>query len=272
MSDTLGDRMKAFEMAEAGRMLIPGLPIMCRLDGRSFSQFTKGLKRPYDERMSSLMCATAKFIAEETNAKIVYTQSDEISVVLYTDNLESQTFFDGRIQKLTSVIASMATAYFNKHLSAYLPEKANKLPMFDCRVWNLPSLEEVCKCLLWRELDATKNSISMAAQHYYSHKELHEKNGSEKIEMLHKKGIIWDKYPSFFKRGSYLRRVTRLVKFSSEELEKLPEKHEARINPDLMVERSVVENVEFPPLTKVSNRVDTLFKGIEPIVTEVSIG
>ena len=262
--DNLGDRMKGYEMAEAGRMLINGLPIMIRLDGRSFSQFTKGLKRPYDERMSNLMCATSKFIAEETNAKVVYTQSDEITVVLYTDVVESQVFFDGRIQKLTSVVASMATAYFNKHLYEYLPEKSDKLPVFDCRVWNVPTLEEAANCILWRELDATKNSISMAAQAYYSHKELHGKNSSEKQEMLHQKGVNWNDYPSFFKRGSYFRRVTKLIKFSDAELDKLPAKHEARKNSNLMVERSVVEAVEFPPLIKVGNPVDVLFSGAEP--------
>ena len=270
MEDSLGDRQKAYEMSEAGRMLIPSLPIVCRLDGRSFSKFTKGLKRPYDERMSNLMCATAKFIAEETNAKVVYTQSDEISVVLYTDNPISQVFFDGRVQKLTSVIASMGTAYFNKHLATYLPEKADKLPMFDCRVWNVPTLDEAANCILWRELDATKNSISMAAQAYYSHKELHGKNGSEKQEMLFKKGINWDKYPSFFKRGSYFRRVNKLVKFTTEEIDKLPAKHEARKNPNLMVERSLVEGVEFPPLNKVANKVDVLFFGATPSKKEAS--
>ena len=158
----------------------------------------------------------------------------------------------------------MGTAYFNKNLSAYLPEKANKLPMFDCRVWNVPTLEEAANCILWRELDATKNSISMAAQHYYSHKELHGKNSEEKMKMLLEKSVKWEEYPAFFKRGSYFRRVTRRVKFSAAELDKLPLKHEARKNPNLMVERSIVETIEFPPLTKIGNRVDVLFNGMEP--------
>lgn len=269
MSDALGDRMKSYEMAEAGRMLIPGLPVMLRLDGKAFHTFTKGLKRPYDERLSTLMTNTTKFLVEQTNALIGYTQSDEISLVLYTSSPESQTYFDGRIQKLTSVVASMATMYFNKHLASALPEKVDKMALFDCRVWNVPTLEEAANCILWRELDATKNSISMAAQAYYSHKVLHGKNSSDKQEMLHQKGVNWNDYPSFFKRGSYVRRVTKLMKFTTEELDKLPAKHEARKNSNLMVERSVVEVVEFPPLTQVGNKVEVLFKGASPLAKGV---
>ena len=267
-TDSLGDQQKAFEVVEAGRMLTPGLPIMVRLDGKAWHTFCRGLKKPFDERLSGLMGLTSKFIAEETNALLIFTQSDEITLVIHKENAESQVYFDGKIQKLTSVISSMATAYFNKHLPQVIPEKADKMAFFDCRVWNLPSLEEVSNNFLWRELDASKNAISMAAQHFYSHKQLHEKNSSEKIEMLYQKGVNFQSYPTSFRRGSYFRRVTRLVKFTSDELEKLPLKHEARSNPDLMVVRNVVEQVNLPPLSKISNRVGVLFKGEEPIMKE----
>lgn len=82
--------------------------------------------------------------------------------------------------------------------------------------------------------------------------------------MLFQKGINFNDYPSFFKRGSYVRRVKKFIKFSTEELEKLPAKHEARMNPDLTVERSVVERVELPPITKIVNRVDVFFNGADP--------
>ena len=74
---------------------------------------------------------------------------------------------------MVSVVASMTTAFFNAHLAEYLPEKAGELALFDCRVWQVPTLEEAANTLLWREFDATKNSISMAARHYYPHEALH---------------------------------------------------------------------------------------------------
>lgn len=268
-NDLLGERMKIYESQEAERHLMPQLPIMVRCDGRSFSSFCRGLQRPFDERMTSLMSNTAKYLLEETNASIVFNQSDEISLVIYSEDIKSQTFFNGRIQKLTSIIASMATVYFNKHLASFIPEKSDLMPVFDCRVWNVPSLVEATNCILWRELDATKNSISMAAQHYYSHKELHKKNSSDKQEMLFAKGINWNDYPTSFKRGVYHRRVKKFIKFTTEELEKLPTKHAARVNPDLTVERSVIERTELPPITRVVNRVEVFFNGAEPLLASI---
>lgn len=266
MSDALGDRMKMYEGIESDRRLIPLLPICARLDGKSFHSFCKGLKRPYDHRFSYLMTEVTKYLVEETNARIGYTQSDEISLVYYSPYIGSQVFFDGRTQKMTSVLSAMCSVKFNQLLPVYIPEKENKLPVFDCRVWNVPDLIETTNTMLWRELDATKNSISMAARTYYSNKELFKKNSSEKQELLHQKGINWNDYPSFFKRGTYIQRRKTIRKFTIEELDKLPSKHAARTNPNLEVERTEIRVIEMPPLSKVANRVDVIFGGADPVV------
>jgi len=163
---TLGDLCKLFEEFESKRRTIPGLPVMARLDGKAFHTFTRGLKRPYDPRLSNLMVDTTKYLIEETQAKIGYTQSDEISLFWYEPDIRSQTYFDGRIQKLCSVLAATASAKFTKELPYRIPEKDSVIVRFDCRVWQVPSLEEVIMNFVWREDDATKNSISMAAEHY----------------------------------------------------------------------------------------------------------
>ena len=105
-----GDRMKLYERMEAGRRFMPRLPICVRLDGKGFSKWTRGLARPYDPRLSALMEHVATRLVEETQAVIGYTQSDEISLVFYTADPKAQVFFDGRIQKMTSVLAAMTTA------------------------------------------------------------------------------------------------------------------------------------------------------------------
>lgn len=258
-----------YEAMEAGRRLLPLLPICARLDGRGFSKFTQHLQRPYDVRLTNLMVETTKYLIDETHAKIGYTQSDEISLVWLQDEQQlpnkSQNFFDGRIQKLTSVLAAMATAYFNAHLSTYIPEKAGALPVFDCRVWSVPTKEEAANTFLWRELDATKNSISMAARTMFSHSALHGVSGRNMQAMMLERGTNWNDYPSFFKRGTFVRRKTIQRAFTADELEKLPEKHEARKNPQLLVERSIVEKIDMPPFTRVLNRVEVIFAGAEPI-------
>jgi tRNA(His) guanylyltransferase len=265
MNDGLGDRMKQYEAAEAGRRLMPLLPALARLDGRAFHSFVRGLERPYDKRLSDLMIDTATFLVRETNATVGYTQSDEISLAWVPEGYDSQVFFDGRIQKMTSMLSALCSAYFNRHLPAHLPaEYAERLPVFDCRVWSVPTLEEAANTFLWRELDAAKNSISMAARAYYDHATLDNKSGSEMQELLWKKGVNWNDYPTFFKRGTYIHRRKVSRAFTATELDSLPPKHAARSNPALVVERSECGPLDLPLLSKVENRAGVLFRGEEP--------
>ena len=266
MSDELGDRMKMLEKIEAGRRLMPLLPAMVRIDGKNFSKFTKGLQRPYDKRLSDLMVLVTKSLVEEYNAILGYTQSDEISLILYSDNYKSQIPYDRKIQKMVGDIAAYASLVFNKALPTCIPEKSDAMPRFDCRVWNVPNITEAVNTILWRELDATKNSVSMATRTFYSHKEIHGLGRADQMDLLMKKGVNWNDYPDFFKRGTYVRRRSVEKKLTEEELSSLPSMHNARKNPDMVVERSEVCIMNMPPLTKVQNRVDVIFSGKDPAI------
>lgn len=252
--------MKSYEAQETSRRFLPGLPIYARIDGRGFSRFTKGMNRPYDERMSEAMVGTTKVLVEETHATIGYVQSDEISLV-WMPAAGGQAWFDGKIMKMSSVLAGLATAAF---ANAVLLEFSNlhglpllkKLPHFDARVISMPSEMEAANMILWRNMDATKNAISMAASHYYSHKELQGKSGSEKQEMLWQKGVNFNDYPFFFKRGTFVRRETTETVLSEEELLAIPEKH----RPTGPVMRSAVRALDLPPLSKVQNLTGVLFR------------
>ncbi len=263
-NDDLGDRMKSFEGREAKHTLMPKLPIMARLDGKCFSKFTKGLERPYDTRMSSLMVQLSKKLVKEYNALISFTQSDEISLVLYSDT-ETQIPYGARVQKLVGDMTAFASVEFNKMLPDFIPEKQHLSPRFDCRVWNVPTKQEAANSILWRELDATKNSISMAAHEYFSHKSLHGKNGKEKMDLLMSKDINWNDYPPFFKRGTFVRRELIERKYTVDEIDKLPAKHQARTNPDLMVLRHEIMELAMPPFSKVTNRVGVIFNSEKPV-------
>lgn len=262
-NDPLGSRMKMYEK-NATQRFIPLIPIVARLDGKKFSNFTKGLQRPYDPSMSELMQVLTKYLVEETGASMGYTQSDEITLTWYSDSVKRQVFFDGKIQKMISILASMASAKFNKLLPTMLPEKADQLPLFDCRVWQVPNKGEAVNAFLWREQDATKNSISMAASQYYNHKELHKCGGTTKQEMLLRKGINWNDYPAYFKRGCFCQRAVVSKKFTPTELSKLPPKHAARKNPDLCVTRTIVRFIDMPPFGRVINKKEVIYDGALP--------
>jgi tRNA(His) 5'-end guanylyltransferase len=264
--DPLGDRMKAYEMVEAGRRAEPGLPILVRLDGKAFHTFTKGLERPFDARLQGLMDATTRHLVKESGAIVGYTQSDEISLVLHTATARSEHYLGGRFQKLCSILAAMATSVFGRRLAEALPEKADKSPIFDARAWTVPTLEEAANTLLWREQDATKNSIAMAAQARLSHTQLQGKSKREQQALLlATHGVDWNDYPARSKHGAWFRRVEITRAFTTEELDALPPLHAARKDPGLLVVRHDIAQLDMPPFGSVKNRVGVVFHGEQPV-------
>lgn len=150
--------------------------------------------------------------------------------------LFGQYMFDGKFQKLTSTLAAMATAYFVSELPKRIPEKGGCLPTFDARVWNLYDVKDVEKMFRWRMEDCTKNSVSMLAQTYFSHKELQGVNTENKKKLLLEKGYDWNDQPNSFKYGTCLVKETVDVILTDEERQKIPEKF--RPNENAVVKRT----------------------------------
>lgn len=269
---SLGDRMKTYEAPSTFRIAFKGQPIVARLDGKSFHTFTRGLKRPFDARLSDLMRETMIALIDRFGAVVGYTQSDEITLIWYVPSDGKSDYpFKGRLQKFDSVLASFAAAFFNKKLAKYLPEKEDELPCFDCRSFVVPNLTEAYNSLVWRQQDATKNAISMAAQSMFSHSQLQHKSGPEMQEMMFAKhGINFNDYPAFFKRGVFARRTKSIRPLDPEQLAKIPE-HMRAEKAALMVERSSVEPVDIW-LSKQVDPVRVIFHG-DPVtaVPEKSI-
>lgn len=235
--DSLGDRMKSY-YEDRYRINLPRRTnILLRIDGKAFHSYTKGLKRPFDTGLSDDMDATTKFLCENIQgAKLGYVQSDEISILVTDyDKLDTSPWFDNNLQKMCSISSSLATAKFNQlrmqrrfrslnvdseehGITAYDMTISNdvldgKIAMFDSRVFIIPEAEEVVNYFIWRQQDATRNSISMAAQSMFSHKQLQGKSGSQMQEMMFtEKGVNWNDYPTRFKRGAAIVKVNVLYK------------------------------------------------------------
>lgn len=209
MKDDLGNRIKE-NFENRTRYFVPRRTYtILRLDGKSFHTYTKGLIRPFDDGLSEdIDNAIIAMLSEIQGALFVYTQSDEISVLL-TDFSTPTTsaWFDGNIQKMSSVAASIMTAEFNKlrligwmkgqrYQSTGMPRmysSAIDIPIayFDCRTFTIPDRVEVMNYFRWRQQDCIRNSVSMVAQSHFSPKKLHGKSQSDMHEMLHQKGINW---------------------------------------------------------------------------------
>jgi tRNA(His) 5'-end guanylyltransferase len=205
MSDSLGDRMKGYE--NVFRQYLPKrMPVICRLDGRSFHNYTKGCARPIDENLVSCMNETAIYLCHNIQGtKIAYVQSDEISLLITNDETnETQPFVGNCLPKIVSLSAGMASAYFTSISDRIFGKQ--KLAVFDSRAFVLP-INEVNNYMIWRQNDATRNSVSSLAQSLYSHKALHGKRNAELQELIWQKGINWDKLPTTQKRGRCIVKV-----------------------------------------------------------------
>lgn len=270
MSDDLGDRMKNYERQETDRRFMNFAPVVARMDGRGFSKWTKGLARPYDIDLSTVMIEVTRQLVGKTNARIGYTQSDEITLVFLVDEINSDMMFDGKVQKLCSVLAALTTSIFMiecmKQEGSEVSKRVERAPHFDARVFQVPTKFEAVNAVLWREKDATKNAISMAARAFYSHKELHGKKGSEMQEMMWQKGQNFNDYPSFFKRGSFLQGRTTTTALTEATLAAIPESK--RPPEGALMVRRVIERIEMPSFGRVLNREAVIFEGAEPQVSE----
>lgn len=211
-SDSLGDRMKK-NYEDRTRYYLPRRTYtLLRLDGKAFHTWTRGLDRPYDRNFQELLDITTRiFCSKVMGAVFAYTQSDEVSVLLIDfdpDGVKVGTsaWFDGNIQKICSVGASMFTAIFNDLSSDYIADNSRERgpAMFDCRVFTIADPVEVYNYFVWRQQDATRNSIQASAQFYYSHNECMNMNCSKLQDMLMAMGMNWNDYPTRFKRGGMI--------------------------------------------------------------------
>ena len=214
--DSLGDRMKKAE--DTFRFKVPPRsPLIIRIDGKAFHSLTKRCKRPSDTDVVDCMEATAKELCSKiSSVKLAYVQSDEISLLVTPyEDFNTQAWFDGNIQKIVSISASIASTTFTKksleikdsidkkdilYCNAY--EKFGNTPaLFDSRIFTLPE-NDIVNYFLWRQQDATRNSVQMLARSLFSHKECNNKNCTELKNMcIVQKNINWESTPTSFKRG-----------------------------------------------------------------------
>lgn len=228
---SLGDRMKTYE-AVPKNFLTRRTPCIIRLDGKAFHSFTKGFDKPFDADFMKAMQETMLFLCENIQGCVLgYSQSDEITLVLCDyQKLDTSAWFDYSVQKIVSVSASMATFAFIKSMyqicvdlfnvsgisnentnekSKMITNKLSKGVFFDSRAFSLPK-EEVNNCLLWRQQDATRNSIQALAQSQFSHKEIQGLSCNQlQDKLMLEREINWNDLETEKKRGSCCIRVNR---------------------------------------------------------------
>lgn len=220
----MGDRIKGYEAASE-QVLTARLPVVVRLDGNSFSKWTKQMKldKPFDDRMANWMSAACEALIRYcSGCAIVYTQSDEITLILRNDQTHQTTpFLAGRTQKLASLLASVCSVAFNEAVRNDVPDAP--AAHFDARVFVIPPAE-INNVFLWRQRDAWKNCVSTFA--YYklgekfgrgkAFKMLEGLNGNQRQELVFQElGLNCNDIPTKFKRGICVYRVVEEVSIES---------------------------------------------------------
>lgn len=149
--DELDKAMRIFETA-LDYAVLPGIYMVARVDGRSFTRLTKEVhhfEAPYDERFRDYMVETASHLMQ-CGFHILYghTQSDEISLLFHRD----ETTFGRKMRKYISVLAAEASAKFSLLIG--------NIASFDCRISQLPAPEYVVDYFRWRSEDARRNALN----------------------------------------------------------------------------------------------------------------
>ena len=196
--DSLGDRMKG-QYENRTRVMLPRRTYtVIRVDGKAFHTYTRRCDKPNDAKVAEALDVAAMALCQEAQGScLAYVQSDEISVLLTDFAMPtSEAWFDGNLQKIVSISASVVTQVFNREHGWYGEA------LFDSRVFVIPDPVEVENYFIWRQQDATRNSIHGLAQAKFSRTQLHGKSASELQEMLFQAhGINWNDTEPYWKRG-----------------------------------------------------------------------
>jgi tRNA(His) 5'-end guanylyltransferase len=223
---SLGDRMKEYEQTTGSQTLERTKPYIVRIDGHSFSRFTSGFMKPFDELLSESIVRTMTDTLNHFNAVTGYTQSDEITLIFTpTYNSKTEKFnelpFNGRVIKITSLIAAYASVKFNFHLNDLFDQCVEKdkysdntvqkiksfIAHFDARAFSVPCKQEVFNNILWRSrYDCRRNSIHNLARSKFSTKQLHKKHSGQMVQMLQDVGVVYDDMSEAYRFGTFVKR------------------------------------------------------------------
>lgn len=236
-AELLGDRIKSLEEKSLSAVYVsPTNGFILRLDGRSFSKFTKPMIKPFDMCFSEAMMKTMYDLTKEFSCSTGYTHSDEITLFFSPHEIaddpsrQSEHPFGGKVSKLLSTSAGFAsTSFFINLIESLKRNKRDDLieyvvrstPHFDSRIIVIDDPLDFAGHAYWRSNnDCFRNCISTYARNYYSSKELFGVKTKDCIKMLEDKGITLSDIPFHLKNGCFLKFIRKesIVTIKGEEI------------------------------------------------------
>lgn len=225
----VGDLVSQIEKNPPASGKVPGERwISLRLDGTCFSKVVrmlrkKGILEPqgFSARFADCMKNCCEALMAHFNAKIGYTQSDEMVVFIAPASIvrgvQQQHERGGRVGKLTTLAASFVSVRFALQLAQLcqefkvdLSELLAASPHFDCRLGHYSCWEEAQALLMWRAYDSSVNGVSDAVHHsgIAGAKKVNKGNTKERLVWLKQQGRL--PLPPHQACGTMLVKVKRL--------------------------------------------------------------
>ena len=202
--EQLDRRMRVYETAH-DHCVIPGMHMVARIDGRSFSQLTRSgqagqFDAPYDTRFRDCMVQTLVHLVTSCGFSVLfgYTQSDELSLLFARD----EALFGRKLRKYLSVLAGEASAKFSLALGA--------LGAFDARISQFPTEGDVVDYFRWRSEDAHRNALNGHSYWLLRRQGLDDQAATlqlrgvsvaQRNELLFAHGINFNEVPTWHRRG-----------------------------------------------------------------------
>ena len=250
MSQKLKDRIDSYREASDHKIL-NRLPLIICVNGRAFSKLTSLIEKPYCTKFAEgMLSATLKLCMEIEGALFAYQHNDEIVIIARNDqSLETEAWYDNKIQKICSVTASIATTHFKNYMGS---SDLNLLgdPIFTSQVFAVPNIAEAINTIVFKQQQNFHTSIQFAC--FYELLKKHDRNTikemlsglsvDEKIDLLGQEcDIDFNQYPHSFRRGAACYKVPKIVEGGT-------------------VKNKWVINPELPIFTKDQSFLSNIFK------------
>jgi len=220
MSQKLKDRIDSY-IESSDHKILSRLPIIICVNGRAFSKLTSLIDKPYCTKFAEgMLSAMLKLCMEVEGALFAYQHNDEIVIVARNDqSLETEPWYDNRVQKIASITASIATTHFKNYVGS---TDLNLLgePLFTSQVFAVPNISEAINTLVYKQQQNFHTSIQFAC--YYELLKKHYRNTikemlsgltvDEKIDLLRQEcGIDFNEYPHSFRRGAACYKIPKII-------------------------------------------------------------
>lgn len=213
MPQTLQQRMKSYEAAYSSAVVLPKLPVIVKLDLRSFSKVSKNAEKPFDKSVATILGQTLfRTVQQVEGAVFGFQYSDKIIIVIKNDqSIDTEPWFGNNIQKISSTISSIATYEFlNFFWQMENPPNLDGAITFSAMTFGVPSSTECINYLINTQFKCINNSVNEAAVHTLQpiygpdtaqHLESRNINERQIIISDNSEGTKMEDYPTAFRYG-----------------------------------------------------------------------